>query len=230
MTMPTGRGHPPSVLRGHQEGSVPLHFPVEEEVPEGRRHMKLRTQLFQILDLELRDRGSVGSDQFVYWNARNPGIRLAPDVFLALGIPDEDFSCWKTWERKTPELAVEIVSPSDTPEGPWREKLDRYQALGVRELVRFDAEAPPGERLRIWDRVDKTLVEREIEGDHGQSAVIGIWWVVVEDEALGPALRPARDPDGRELLPTPTELESQARQAAEHRIAELLTELERHRR
>jgi len=79
-----------------------------------------------------------------------PRIRLAPDVFVGLGIRDEEFSCWKTWERKTPDLAVEVVSPSDTPEGPWQEKLDRYHELGVKELVRFDADAPPGKRLRIW--------------------------------------------------------------------------------
>jgi Uma2 family endonuclease len=223
---------------------VPLHFPAEEEVPEGRRHLKLRTLLFQILELALRDQGSVGSDQFVYWNARNPCVRLAPDVFVGLQIPDEEFSSWKTWERKTPELAVEIVSPSDTPEGPWKEKLERYHELGVKELVHFDAEAPHGQRLRIWDRVDDNLLEREVEGDRSPSEVLDFWWLVVDDEALGCALRPARDPAGNELLPSPMELEARARreleeerrareeercarEAAEQRVAVLEAELRR---
>ena len=129
---------------------------------------------------------------------------------------------------------MEIVSPSDTPEGPWQEKLDRYHELGVKELVRFDAEAPPGKRLRIWDRVDENLLEREIEEDRSPSEVIEVWWVVVRDEALGPVLRPARDPLGSELWPTPTELEANvreqeqiARRAAERRVAELEAELGR---
>ncbi len=222
---------------------MPLHFPAEDEVPEGRRHLKLRTLLFEILDLALRGKGSVGSDQFVYWNARNPGVRVSPDVFVGLDIPDEDFSSWKTWERKTPELAIEIVSPSDTPEGPWREKLERYHELGVKELVRFDAEAPEGQRLRIWDRVDENLLEREVEGDRSPSEVLGAWWVVVQDQTLGPVLRPAGDPAGRELWPSPTELEARAREqerrgreqerrgreAAEQRVAELEAELRERR-
>jgi Uma2 family endonuclease len=218
----------------YKQVPVPLCFPVEEEVPEGRRHLKLRTLLFQILEVELRGQGSVGSDQFVYWNARNPRVRLAPDVFVGLRIPDEDFSSWKTWERKTPELAIEIVSPSDTPEGPWQDKLERYHELGVKELVRFDVEAPAGQRLRIWDRVEENLLEREIEGDRSSSEVLDVWWVVLDDEALGPVLRPARDPAGCELLPTPAEQERRAREqeqrtreAAEQRLAELETELGR---
>ena len=51
-----------------------------------------------------------------------------------------------------------------------------------------------------------------------------IYWVVVDDPALGPALRLARDPDGLELLPTPVEHE---RQKAELRIRELEEQLRR---
>jgi Uma2 family endonuclease len=235
MHMQTGRRlRPTREKHRYLATPVPLHFPVEEEVPEGRRHMKIRTLLFQILELGLKGQGSVGSDQFVYWNARNPSVRLAPDVFVGLGIPDDEFSSWKTWERKTPELAVEIVSPSDTPEGPWQEKLDRYHELGVQELVRFDRDAPVGQRLRIWDRVDENLLEREVEGDRSPSEVIDAWWVVVDDKALGPVLRPAHDAAGHELWPTPAEFEARAREraqlareAAERRFAEVEEELGR---
>ena len=76
---------------------------------------------------------------------------------------------------------------------------DRYHELGVQELVRFDGEAPPGERLRIWDRVDENLLERVVEGDRSPSEVIDAWWVVVDDEALGPVLRPVRSVGTRSL-------------------------------
>ena len=40
-------------------------------------------------------------------------------------------------ERGTPELCVEVLSPSDSQEKlSFQEKLDRYRALGTRELVR----------------------------------------------------------------------------------------------
>jgi len=49
---------------------------------------------------------------------------------------------------------------------------------------------------------------------------------VREDPKLGPMLRLARDAEGRELLPTPTE----ARLAAEARVRELEAELARRAR
>jgi hypothetical protein len=68
-----------------------------------------------------------------------------------------------------------------------------------------------------------------------------LWWLVVDYPGLGLALRPARDPAGRELLLTPVELEARARleeqrarleeqrarEAAERRVVELEAELKR---
>jgi hypothetical protein len=50
---------------------------------------------------------------------------------------------------------------------------------------------------------------------------LGIFWVVVDDPELGRALRLARDPEGRELLPAPVEYEPHEREKAELRIREL---------
>ncbi|NVL73167.1 Uma2 family endonuclease, partial [Escherichia coli] len=105
------------------------------------------------------------SDQFVYWNGRDPQRCMAPDAFVYWGTPDEPFPVWKTWERGTPQLAVEIASSSDRGAAVWESKLELYQELGVRELVRFDAEAAPGARLRVWDRTEDDLVERDVTGD-----------------------------------------------------------------
>jgi Uma2 family endonuclease len=183
-----------------------VHFPVEATVPETKRHLKLRTLLFQILEHALADRASIGCDQFVYWDASDPRVCLAPDAFIRLGEPDTLFDSWKTWERGAPELAVEIVSEFDTSERSWETKLGRYRQMGVRELVRFDADASPAEQLRIWDRVDGDLVERVVEGPGGASCpTLGLFWVVTPAEGMPTALRLARDPQGEQLLLTRAE-------------------------
>jgi Uma2 family endonuclease len=205
----------------HLVGPSPLHFPAEAEVPESFEHVLLRTLLFQMLMLHFEDRIAVGSEQFVYFDAADPSRCLAPDVFVKLGVKQDHFRTWKTWERAAPELCVEIVSESDT--RAWDDKLRAYHAMGVRELVRFDADAPEGSRVRVWDRIDEVLVPREIESDRCQCLTLSLHWVVAPADRLRVALRFARDASGRELLPTPEE----ARTRAERRIAELEAELRR---
>lgn len=223
VTSPEGR------LR-HRRAPRPIVFPVEEQVPESKRHFKLRTALYAILELALGKGAVLGSDQFVYWNARDPRRCLAPDVFVFVGRDDEDFKSWKTWERGgPPQLAVEIVSDSDDEPLRWDEKLERYHELGVRELVRFDADAEPGARLRVWDRVDDDLVERVVEGDTTPCLTLDLEWMVAPLGGYPAALRFAR---GGEVLPTPDEAreaETRARAEAEARIAELEAALAKRR-
>ena len=76
------------------------------------------------------------------------------------------------------------------------------------------------------------LVERVVERDVTECAVLGLWWVVCPAAGLDAALMLSRDPQGRELLPDGQEAEARARktepaarQAAERRIAELEEEL-----
>jgi len=205
---------------------VPIFFPSSEEMPETRRHLGLRTALFQILELAFAERATLGSEQFVYWDPTDPRACCAPDVMVRLGEPDEPFDNWKTWEWGAPHLAVEIMSTSDHDRGPWEEKLARYRRMGVEELVRFDADATEGQ-LRIWDRVEFELVERELTlPDFARCRTLDVYFCVREDPKLGPMLRLARDAEGRELLPTPTE----ARLAAEARVRELEAELARRAR
>jgi Uma2 family endonuclease len=85
---------------------------------------------------------TVGAEQFVYFDASAPTRCLAPDAFVTLGVPDHDVDSYLVWEEGTPELAFEVLSPSDTPERwTFEEKLRRYRALGVRELVTFHVDA-----------------------------------------------------------------------------------------
>jgi Uma2 family endonuclease len=208
---------PPAVR--HLRPPQPIHFPEEAEVPEGKTHLILRTFLFALLRFALGPEHSVGSDQFVYWNARDPRRCLSPDVFVKLRVPDSSFGTWKAWERGgPPELAVEIISPNEGDGVDWAEKLSRYHELGVRELLRFDPEEAEGRRLRAWDRIRDDLVERQVAGDRTPCITLGLMWTVcpVAGEPVGVRLME----DAGRLLETQEEKQ-------QARIRELEEELQR---
>jgi len=190
----------------------PVYFPVSEEVPETNENLERRVALYQSLKLEVAASATIGSDQFVYWDPTTAKKCLAPDVFVRLGARHQPFRAWKVWERGAPDLGVEIVSAADETELDWNEKLARYRAAGVGEVVRFDAEDE--ERpLRVWDAVSGDLVERSPNDPHLlRCEALDLWWVIVKHEAIGPMLRLARDPEGRDLLPTPDEQAAKARE------------------
>jgi Uma2 family endonuclease len=191
----------------------PVYFPVSAEVPETNENLERRLSLYQSLKLEVAAAATIGSDQFVYWDPTTAKKCLAPDVFVRLGTPHQPFRAWKVWERGAPDLGVEIVSAADESEPDWNEKLARYRAAGVGEVVRFDAE--DGERpLRVWDTLGGDLVERSPEDPHlSRCETLDLWWVIVTHEAIGPMLRLARDREGRDLLPTPEEQAAKARES-----------------
>jgi Uma2 family endonuclease len=211
----------------------PLDFPEDALMPESKTHLVLRTFLFRLLRFALGPAHRVGSEQFLYWNAADATVSLAPDAMVRLNVPDAPFRTWKTWEEGgVPDLAIEVVSDSDRGDAKWSEKLSNYRAIGVKELVRFDPAALEGGRLRVWDRVREDLVERLIGEDRTPCLTLGLSWVVcpVEDEPVGLRLI---DDEGR-LLEVPEEAEARGRaeeargrQAAEARVRELEEELRR---
>ncbi len=220
--------HPLDDRVKHRRAPRPIVFPVEVQVPESIRHLKLRTALMSILEQAFATEAAIGSDQFVYWNARDPRRCLAPDVFVKVGVSNEPFDTWKTWERGgPPELAVEIVSDSDASDLRLEEKLVRYHELGTRAVVRFDPAALAGERLRAWDRIAEDLVERIVEADTTPCAVLGLQWVVAPLAGFPIALRLARE--AGDLLPTAEEsarADADAARAEVDRAAERIAALE----
>lgn len=209
---------------------VGVFFPEAELVPESKRHLEQRTMLYQILKLAFAERAAIGCDQFVYWDPTDPRECLAPDAFVRLGVRDDLFRSWKVWERGAPEVAVEIISSLDERDRNWDRKLQNYRRLGVRELVRFDAESKPAS-LRIWDAIDADLVERDAVGQRAPSRHLPCVWVIVEDQEQGSLLRLSHDSEGRHLYPTPVEHARQEgaaeRAAAEQRVRDLEQELQR---
>ncbi|MBX3223267.1 MAG: Uma2 family endonuclease, partial [Labilithrix sp.] len=136
----------------HVRPVVPLDFPESEpesqRMGQSGRHFLMCKALYEILRAAAGDAHTVSCDAFVYFDAANPDRKLAPDGAVKLDVPQHAFDSWKSWRRGAPELAFEILSPSDSPERwTFEEKLDRYRALGVGELVVFHVDADPGSRL-----------------------------------------------------------------------------------
>jgi Uma2 family endonuclease len=196
----------------------PIHFPESAEVPESRLHEDLCALLRALLRYAFEKEHSVGGDQFIYWDATDPRRCIAADAFVRLGQPDSRFKTWKVWERGAPDLAIEILSDSDA--DSVEQKVAKYASIGVSELIAYDPEREPS-RLRVWDRLQGDLIERELAGAAAVSKVLPGYWVVVADVKHGPTLRLAHDAEGKRLFPTPAEAEAEARKAeAEARKAE----------
>ncbi len=240
MSMASHPTTPASERPRYLEQRAPIVFPESAQVPETQLHLNLRTLLYLLLQEALGDDVTVCSDQFVYFDAEDPSRCLAPDAFVRRIAPTELVRTWKVWERGAPEVAVEIVSDADAGELPWDRKLSRYRHLGVSELVRLDP-ADHERPLRIWDRVQGALVERELQGSCERSLVLPIEWIVAPADGLPRALRIQRD---GALVPTPREAleaersakeaerlakeaERSAKEAAEARVQELEAELQR---
>lgn len=214
---------------------------------QSKRHLRLCKALYEMIVKVCGGEHTVGADQFVYFDAADARRVLAPDVFVTLGVPDHDFDSYLVWEEGTPELAFEVLSPSDTPERwTFKEKLRRYHALGVRELVVFNVDAKPGKRLRVWDRIEQDFVERVVTGEETPCLTLGVTLFVGPLYEYPAMLRVARDAQCKQVvLAAEEQLEAEraAREAerAAHeaeragqaaRIAELEKKLakKRHRR
>jgi hypothetical protein len=202
----------------HVRPPRPLRFAASDpewEMGQSTRHLNLCTYLREMLG-RVAVGSSIGCDQFVYWDASDDTKKCAPDAFVKLGVAQVSFESWKTWEKGTPELCVEIVSPSDAEKLSQTEKLARFHAMGVREVVFFDPDAPAGRRLRAWDWIDGDLVERVIRGDTTPCVTLRRWFHVgaVDAEPIGLFL--AEDEAASRRIPTHLQLaaaEAEARQA-----------------
>ncbi len=184
------------------QATQPLHFPTSEEMPESEWHAVGRSALFWLLRDRLVDR-HVGTDQFFYWVPTDPKQALAPDVYVCEHRQPDLVKSWKTWERGTPLVAIELVSDFDRRIAPWNVKIQRYAEMGVQELVRFDDAGS----IRCWHRLNDELTEVATR----YSALIEGTWCTKE------ALPWVRDDSGQ-LWPTP---EERARAEMERAHAEM---------
>ena len=222
----------------------PLFFPEQEpeheRLGQHPRHYDLCRFLYEILAAAVGDAHAVAGDMFVYWAPTNPRQCRAPDAAIKLGLPQRrlvEHPSWKTWELGAPDLAVEILSLSDTRER-WTldEKRDAYRDMGVREFIVFDVDAPVGQRVRAWDHIDGDFVERVVSEERTPCLTLSLAlgrsfdWVVapIHEHAAGLRLL---DREAGTVVPTDRELADRERvlrdletaraESAEARVAEL---------
>ena len=187
----------------------PVHYPVEDGEPmESGLHRRVLIDTGTMLDLHHAGRPDayVGGNCFMYPEEGKPKVFVAPDLFVAYGVPKEPpRDTWKVWEEgKAPDFILEVTSRStqDNDEG---KKKDLYERLGVREYWQFD---PTGEYLNpiLKGRslgADGKYLEMELEerdgGLCGFSEVLGLD-LRLEDRRLR-----FFDPKRGEYLLTPVE-------------------------
>jgi len=212
----------------------------EERVPETKRHLEARTTLYLVLrkayeqglsshekKADLPPNIAIGSEQFVYFDAKDASKCFSPDAFVKLDSSERNFDKWLVWEQGILDLVVEIVSESDRGTNVWDEKLAKYQTSGVQEVVRFDA--LERDAITVWDRIGTKLIERSRNGlTSHECKTLGLYWTVETNPTYGPQLRLARDRECKQLLPTPDEGELRmAQELANERRARALAEHEK---
>jgi Uma2 family endonuclease len=176
-------------------------------------------------------RATVLGNQFLYYAQGFPRLRLAPDIMVIFNVEPGGRDNYKIWEEgQVPSIIFEITSES-TREKDETFKKTLYAQLGVQEYWQFD---PKGEwipeQLRGYTLHEFINFDGETESvyesiENGQSQVLQLQ-LVVEGRLIGFY----RLDTGEKLL-VPDELaaalqqETQARQQAETRAAELEAKL-----
>lgn len=235
-------GEPSEALRRGVVDWSSWYLTDEEDVGESPKQGEIIRLLIALLKTWVREReisgAYVGGDNFFAWMENEPLVRVSPDAFVLLDAPQPLPPSFQTWQPgiQAPLIAVEIVSEDwqkDYALGP-----EKYERLGVQELVIFDPDAAGrvGARtvLQIYRRTEDGLFVRMATG-------AGPLWsealdaaFVVTTSARGSFLRLAYDAAGRKLLPTRAEAEAQRAEAeakradaAELELARLRAELAR---
>lgn len=193
-----------------------------------------------MLERWFASRGEVahaGADQFFYWAEGDSSKRIAPDVYVVPGVPQNPpVASWKLWEmRARPSFALEVVGQDIDKD--YDDNPVFYRALDVEELVLFDPHATARSRRRLrWQVFRKVrsrgLVRVEVSnGDRVQSRALGCWLRMVEHHGRM-AIRLATGEQGEALVLTDVEQERAARQQeraareqAEAELARLRAEL-----
>ena len=127
-----------------------IEYPSGDGQPMAENDWQLHAIIDSVSALRhhFRDRPDVyvSGDLFIYYEEGNPRARVAPDVFVAFGVPKHKRPIYKLWEEGVvPAFVMEVASVST-----WREddgrKAKLYERLGVREYWQYD---PTGEYLGL---------------------------------------------------------------------------------
>lgn len=206
----------------------------------GRQIVTLSYQLEAFFGLE--EKVYVGTDSFVYYVEGDTSKKVAPDIYVALGVDAiparRSFYTWE--EGAVPTVAFEFLSES-TEKVDREDKVTLYlQEIGMQEYFIHQPEAARPFECQGWRRTeagDITEIEPDARG-WLKCEALNLWFFVEDQPDKVRLLRPAY-PDGTPL-PTHDELaqerdhfkaeakaEADARQEAEARAEALEAELEK---
>jgi Uma2 family endonuclease len=230
-----------------------VRYPSSDGRPMGET--SLHANVMVLIHDNLRDlfpNDFLGLDLF-WFPVEGSSEKLAPDVFIVLGVPYHQPKSYYQWENGNtpPHVVFEVLSKGNRP-AEMKKKLEFYQRYGVQEYYIFD---PLKETLQgyLRDRTTNQLAEISADALHGwQSPLLKIWFRREQQKWLfclpnGAPFRPrkevvefgeaqrqrAKAAEAREAAALQqAEIERQQREAAEAREAAALqqAEIERQQR
>lgn len=112
-------------------------------LPEGMLQNPIIIYLYSAIDAFFRGRASVFVDTntFIYYDRSNRNRRVAPDLYVALGVDADAIrgrNGYLIWEvGKPPDFAIEVAS-SSTAQNDLTAKRELYARIGISEYWRFD--------------------------------------------------------------------------------------------
>ena len=128
--------------------AAPIHYSSSDGKPMAENDAQRDAIMYGVAALTryFKDRRDVyvSGDLLIYYEAGNPRVSIAPDVFVVFGVEKRRRLNYKLWEEgRAPAFVLEVASPST-----WREdvgpKRSVYARLGVREYWQYD---PLGDHL-----------------------------------------------------------------------------------
>ena len=166
-----------------------------------------------------------GGDMLIYYRMNDNETRVAPDVFVVLGVGNHSRRSWIVWrEGRAPDFVMEMASGST-----WRRdmtvKREIYAGMEVTEYWRFDPSGEWFSPVLVGEYlVDGEYTDMPTETDEqgilrGHSAILGLDLCVLPDGNLR-----FYDPVGGQWLRTLHE-EATARREAEEENRRLREQL-----
>ena len=215
--IPPTTKHPPSEKA---VDDLTIEYPYTDGEPMAEDDAQLTAMIDAITPLrewfDSREDVYVGGDMLMYYRMNDNETRVAPDVFVVMGVSSRHRRrSWIVWrEGRPPDFVMELALES-TWRRDMREKRNIYAEMAVTEYWRFDPSGSYfvpsliGERLEGGEYTEMPV---ETGGDgilRGHSPVLGLDLCVLPDGNLR-----LYDPASGRWLLTHHE-EAAARQAAE---------------
>ena len=232
--IPATDKHPPYE---DEEDDLSIEYPSSDGEPMAENDAQLTAMMDAITPLrewfDSREDIYVGGDMLMYYRINDNETRVAPDVFVVVGVDSKHKrDSWIVWREGLPPTLVMEMAAGSTWRRDMREKRDIYAEMEVTEYWRFDPSgsyfAPPliGERLEGGEYAEMPVAAGGDGILRGHSPVLGLDLCVLpdgnlrfHDPASGQWLRTLHDAENA------LRAEQAARQAAEDELRKLREQL-----